>query len=105
MLSEKAFPEGHVDLLVKEATPRGLSKKVVIEVKRRAARNADVVQLVSYREALGSECAGAVQLASAASPKVREFADDSGVIMRDYKLSFPDKPASFADLLMRFGIS
>ncbi len=105
VLSEKAFPEGHVDLLVKEATPKGVSKKVVIEVKRRAARKADVDQLTSYRTTLGSECAGTVLLASVASPKVRQYADGAGVLVRDFTLSFPERPAAFEDLLMQFGIS
>ena len=33
VLGEKALPEGHVDILIKEAIPIGLSKKIVLEVK------------------------------------------------------------------------
>jgi len=32
-LGEKALPEGHVDILVKESTPKGLSRKIIVEVK------------------------------------------------------------------------
>lgn len=31
ILGEKAFPEGHVDMLIKNATPKGISQKIIIE--------------------------------------------------------------------------
>ncbi|MEX0682956.1 MAG: hypothetical protein WD904_10370 [Dehalococcoidia bacterium] len=98
VLSEKAFPEGHVDLLVKESTPKGVSNKVVIEIKGGVAAKADVEQLVKYRSTLGAECVGAILIARAASSKVRNLAEDQGVIIFDYRLDFPSAPASFNDL-------
>ncbi|MEO7665452.1 MAG: hypothetical protein ABIU97_00285 [Dehalococcoidia bacterium] len=104
VLSEKAFPEGHVDLLIKEAAPKGVSKKVVIEVKRRAAVKGDILQLLKYRATLGQECAGAVLISSGASSKVRDLASAEEVTLRDYALDFPSDPVSFDELLDRFRI-
>jgi hypothetical protein len=104
VLSEKAFPEGHIDLLVKEATPMGMSRKVVIEVKRRAAVRADVQQLVRYRATLGAECVGAILISAATSKRTRDFARDEGVALREYVLDFPQDPAPFPDLLTRLKI-
>ena len=75
-LSEKAFPEGHVDLLIKEATPMGFSKKVVLEVKTGSATKSDIDQLRSYRTTLGDECVGVVLVARAFSRKTLEIARD-----------------------------
>ncbi|MBE9514272.1 MAG: hypothetical protein IMY83_04500, partial [Chloroflexi bacterium] len=56
VLGEKALPEGHVDVLVKDRTPRGLSRKIVIEVKSGAVKTQDIRQLSGYVEEIGSEC-------------------------------------------------
>lgn len=104
VLSEKAFPEGHVDLLIKEATPRGLSRKVVVEVKRRAAARKDIDQLAKYRQTLGEECVGAILLTGATSKRARQLASDAGVIALQYELEFPDSPAQFDDLVKLFRI-
>jgi Endonuclease NucS len=104
VLSEKAFPEGHIDLLVKEATPMGMSRKVVIEVKRRAGVKADVQQLVRYRATLGAECVGAILISAGSSQRTREFAREEGVAIREYALDFPQYPAPFPELLTRFRI-
>lgn len=56
VLSEKALPEGHVDILIKEATPIGRSKKIILEVKASKAQAKDVAQLEKYVNELGTEC-------------------------------------------------
>ncbi len=104
VLSEKAFPEGHIDLLVKEATPMGMSRKVVIEVKRRPGVKADVQQLSRYRTTLGAECVGAILISAGFSRRTGEFAREEGVAMREYVLDFPQDPTPFSDLLTKFRI-
>jgi hypothetical protein len=104
VLSEKAFPEGHIDLLVKEATPMGFSRKVVIEVKRRAGVKADVQQLARYRATLGAECVGVILISAATSKRTRDFAREEGVALREYVLDFPQDPAPFSELLTRLKI-
>lgn len=63
VLGEKAFPEGHVDLLVKETSPKGTSKQIVIEVKLNRASNDDLEQLSKYMSEIGEECVGGVLIA------------------------------------------
>lgn len=63
VLGEKAFPEGHVDILAKEATPFGLASRIVIEIKLSSARVPDVAQINGYVQELGKECVGAVLIA------------------------------------------
>jgi len=45
VLSEKAISEGHVDLMIKEANPVGMSKKIIVEVKLRNAKTQTLTNL------------------------------------------------------------
>lgn len=103
-LSEKAFPEGHVDLLIKEAAPKGISRKIVVEVKRGAALNRDVEQLAEYMRTLGEECLRGVLVSSKASPRIRADTTGRGIIILTYSLALPQRPASFASLADGFTI-
>jgi len=60
VLGEKALPEGYVDILIKEAIPIGLSRKIIIEVKKNKAVKKDFEQLKAYKEEFGGECIGAI---------------------------------------------
>lgn len=62
-LGEKAFPEGHVDIMLKEATPLGSALKIVVEIKLGAAKAQAIEQIHNYAKELGGECAGAVLIA------------------------------------------
>lgn len=76
VLGEKALPEGYVDILIKEATPTGLSKKIIVEVKKGEANMKDFQQLKSYRKEFGEECIGAILIAHKVSRKLqRKFQD------------------------------
>ena len=63
VLGEKALPEGHVDILIKERTPIGKAKLIIIEVKSGRAYLRDLKQLEKYRAEIGSECIGACLIA------------------------------------------
>lgn len=63
VLGEKALPQGYVDILLKEANPTGVSKKLLIEVKLKRALAKDVQQLRSYMNEFGTECSGGVLIA------------------------------------------
>lgn len=63
VLGEKALPEGHIDILVKEAIPIGISRKVILEVKRGRGSKRDLEQLKNYLYELGSEAIGGVLIA------------------------------------------
>ena len=72
VLGEKAFPEGHVDLLIKEAVRKGISRKVVLEVKAGAATRKNIEQIRYYMQVLGEECVGGVLIARSFSPRLRD---------------------------------
>jgi hypothetical protein len=55
VLSEKALPQGHIDLLLKQRTPLGSSLRIPLEVKMNRARSKDLAQLRDYVNELG-EC-------------------------------------------------
>ncbi len=60
VLGEKALPEGHVDLLIKDIVPLGNCRKIVVEVKAGKAQGADIEQLRTYVDELGRECVGGI---------------------------------------------
>jgi len=64
VLGEKALPEGHVDILVKERVPIGRARVIVVEVKIGRASIKDFEQVKGYGEEMGDECAGACLIAS-----------------------------------------
>ncbi len=97
ILGEKALPEGHVDLLIKEAIPIGLSRNIVIEVKLGKAIEKDFQQLENYVREFGDECLKGVLIAKLFSPKLKEkFKDVSKIV---YSLGdFDSQPKSFEEL-------
>ena len=70
VLGERALERGYVDLLIKEAEPRGEMKQIVVEVKSGVAIEKDVRQLLSYVEEIGKECIGGAVIAEGISKKV-----------------------------------
>ncbi len=64
ILGEKALPEGHIDLLIKESTPIGMTRKIIIEVKLGRANNNDFNQLEKYLSEFGKECLKGVLIAA-----------------------------------------
>lgn len=102
ILGERALPEGHIDILIKEATPMGgVSRKVVCEVKTGNAANKDVEQLEHYIETLGAECEGGILLCGSASSKVMSYAADKGlrVLFHTFDVTGRDTLFSFSKLL------
>ncbi len=64
VLGEKAFPEGHVDIFIKEKHPEGVCRKIVVEVKKGRARKEDLSQLLRYVEEIRDECLGGILICS-----------------------------------------
>lgn len=79
VLGEKALPEGHIDLLIKDRVPTGYSKKVIVEVKTGKARPRDIVQLENYLNEIGSECMGGVLIAKDFSRKIQQESGPKGI--------------------------
>lgn len=91
ILGEKAFPEGHVDILIKEAFPRGVTRKIIIEVKRGASKEQDLSQLRNYAEELGDECIATALIARKFSPAVKWGAETERIGLATYTLSQLDE--------------
>jgi len=99
VLSEKALPQGHVDILIKNAVPIGYSKQIVVEVKRKKATEKDVVQLSNYIEELGSECEAGALVASEFPQKLMKKYKDSKIKFIEYKIdSIGKEPVSFEEI-------
>ena len=106
VLGEKAFPEGHVDILIKEATPMGMGRKVVVEVKLGAATGANIAQLRLYMERLGEECAGGVLVAGRFGKRILKQAAEQGIACSQYSLEgLGDTPLDCGSLLSHFRLT
>lgn len=84
VLSEKALPEGHIDILIKESIPIGQSRKIILEVKTGAAHQKDIEQISGYVEEMGSECIKGVLIASVFSNKVVPYAREKEIALFTY---------------------
>lgn len=105
VLGEKAFPEGHVDILAKEATPIGLSRKVVIEVKLGRAGKQDLEQLKAYMTRLGEECVGGVLVAREFGRRVARDAVERGIAILAFTLEgLGSNPMPYDELARRFAL-
>ncbi|MHC1589726.1 MAG: PDDEXK family nuclease [Candidatus Hecatellaceae archaeon] len=71
VLGEKSLPRGYVDILIKEAIPTGISRKIIIEVKRGNATAKSFEQLEAYKQELGKECIAAVLIAQKINEKLK----------------------------------
>lgn len=78
-LGEKALPQGHVDILLKEARPIGGSRQVPVEVKLGKGEERHVQQVRAYMDELGSECDGGLLIASGFARKALQAASTLGV--------------------------
>ncbi len=86
VMGEKALPEGHIDLLIKEANPIGLARKITIEVKTGLAKIQDINQLKMYQNEMGSECLAGVLITKGFSRRVLQEARAQGVKTVEYGL-------------------
>jgi hypothetical protein len=97
VLGEKALPEGHIDLLIKEAIPIGLSRNIIVEVKLNKATKKDFEQLTHYINEFGEECLKGVIIAKDFSKKiVKKFPKISFI---KYTIDSLSEPKSFTELL------
>lgn len=91
VLGEKALPEGHIDLLIKDRIPTGYSKKVIVEVKTGKARPQDIAQLKNYLNEMGSECVRGVLIAKDFSRKIQQESETKGIKCFAYSFGPIDK--------------
>ncbi|MEM2192744.1 MAG: hypothetical protein QXG38_03925, partial [Candidatus Hadarchaeales archaeon] len=107
VLGEKAFPEGHVDLLIKESSPKGYCRKLIAEVKMGALQKRDVEQLKKYMSELGEECERGILIGKRTSKKVVREAKDKMIdcFLYSFKNFDSQKLYSFDELLFNLRVS
>ncbi|MGH9729582.1 MAG: hypothetical protein ACRD4V_13475 [Candidatus Acidiferrales bacterium] len=86
ILGEKAFPQGHVDLLLKQRVPLGTAMKIPIEVKVNRGQPDDLLQLRGYMDEIGRECPMGILIATDFGKQTRE-APDTRIKFVRYKLA------------------
>lgn len=104
VLGEKALPEGHIDILIKDRIPTGQSRKIIIEVKLGKAQPKDIVQLKNYMDELGEECLRGILIAQDFSKKVEREAEDKQIKSFVYTFGQIDKSKTYTidELKSRF---
>lgn len=96
VLSEKALPEGHIDLLLKERVPLGSAVRIPVEVKSKQAQPRDVAQLQTYVTQLADECPTGVLIAAEFGQRTIREAANLGLHLLRYRLNHDwEKPAAF----------
>ena len=95
ILGEKAFPEGLVDILIKEAVPIGMARKIIAEVKTGAAKEQDIAQLTAYRGEIAEECIAVVLIAKRFSSQVLKYAEKERIKLARYAFDRSDETNDF----------
>jgi hypothetical protein len=95
VLGEKALPEGHIDILIKDSFPTGYSRKLIVEVKTGKAKSQDIAQLNNYLH-LDQEYRVGILIAQDFPQKVLQEATTSGVICLRYSLGKIDKSTTYS---------
>jgi len=86
ILGEKALPEGHIDLLLKQRVPIGTALKIPIEVKTKIVGPRDVAQLAGYMAQMEGECPAAILIAADFGKKAMATASDNRIKLFRYAL-------------------
>lgn len=91
VLGEKALPEGHIDILIKDCIPVGYTRKIIVEVKLGKAKSQDIVQLENYMNEIGEECLEGILIAQDCSKKVQQESDNKKIKCFTYSFDQIDK--------------
>lgn len=84
ILSEKALPQGHLDLLLKQRIPIGSTPKIPMEVKLQRAQAEDVSQLRCYMDELIDDCPIGLLIAFDFGRQAVEAAANAGIRLVRY---------------------
>ena len=95
VLGEKALPEGHIDILIKDRLPVGYNRKIVIEVKTGNAKARDIVQLGDYVREIGEECLLGILIAGNFPKKLELEADNKRIKCFIYTFGQLDKSQKY----------
>jgi len=101
VLGEKAFPQGHVDLLLKQRVPLGTALRIPIEVKMNRGQVKDLLQLRGYMDEIGRECPMGILVASDFNKRAATMARNKGIKLIAYKLTSDLKETPTFDEIYR----
>lgn len=109
VLGEKALPEGHIDILIKEKYPCGSCKKIVVEVKKAKIREKDIDQVLRYMEELGDECIKGILIGEGSSrkkqlAKLLEITKDNNIEIYIYELDKDKQKYTFDELFSNLSL-
>ncbi|MDI6603402.1 MAG: hypothetical protein QME57_04865 [Patescibacteria group bacterium] len=79
VLGEKALPEGHIDILIKDRMPVGYNRNIIVEVKTGKAKTQDIVQLGNYAREIGKECISKILIARVFPKKLQQGSVDKEI--------------------------
>jgi hypothetical protein len=96
ILGEKALPEGHIDILIKDCIPAGYSRKIIVEVKTGKAKPLDICQLGNYVTEMGEECVLGILITQNFSKKVQQESENMGIKCFTYSFSQIDKMQKYS---------
>jgi len=107
VLGEKALPEGHIDMLIKDSAPLGVSRKIIIEVKTGSISTNDVKQLKNYMNEMGDECITAILIGKQSSKKTLQEAINERIPVCFYSFGdiHKDSETSFEELLSKLHVT
>lgn len=107
VLGEKALPEGHIDILIKDSKPIGISRKIIIEVKTGSVNANDVKQLKKYITELGDECIAGILIGRQSSKKTLREATSEKIPVFFYSFGdiYKDSETSFEELISKLHIT
>lgn len=96
ILGEKALPEGHIDILIKDRIPTGYSRKIIVEVKTGTAKSQDIVQLKNYLRGIDQEYILGILIARDFPPKIQQEANNKGIKCLSYSFGQIDRSLSYS---------
>jgi hypothetical protein len=94
ILGEKALPQGHIDLLIKQRVPLGTTLKIPIEVKTKKTQPKDLAQLRAYMHELSGDCPTGILIAADFGKGAVREAANFGFRLVKYTLSSDLKRAA-----------
>lgn len=98
VLGERALPEGHVDLLIRESEPVGQATNIPIEVKLNRCSDEDLTQLRGYIQQLQPECPGGILLAETI-PRSFDVPDDVSLVRASFDGIDMGEPQPISEML------
>lgn len=107
VLGEKALPEGHIDMLIKDSKPIGVSRKIAIEVKTGRVNANDVKQLKKYLNEIGNECIAGILIGEQSSEKTLQEAANEKTTICFYSFGdvHRDSETPFEELISKLRIT